>query len=43
MKAKVLQSDPEKAKLVLSFKSVLEGGTGEAAKPQLDCETGKVS
>lgn len=42
LKAKVLQCDPDKAKLMLSFKATVEGDT-EAPKPQLDCEVGKVS
>ncbi|KAG7223841.1 hypothetical protein INR49_026524 [Caranx melampygus] len=41
LKAKVLQSDPDKAKLVLSFKNAVEGEIGETAKSQLDCEIGK--
>ncbi|XP_068581648.1 protein RRP5 homolog isoform X2 [Cebidichthys violaceus] len=41
LKAKVLQCDPDKAKMVLSFKAAVEGGTEEAAKPQFDCEVGK--
>lgn len=43
VKAKVLQSDPDNAKLVLSFKAVVEGDTQEAAVAQLDCEVGSVS
>lgn len=43
LKAKVLQCDPDKAKMVLSFKAAVEGDTVEAAKPQFDCEVGKVS
>ncbi|XP_041840076.1 protein RRP5 homolog [Melanotaenia boesemani] len=39
LKAKVLQCDPEKEKIVLSFKAVVEGDTEEAAK--VDCEVGK--
>ncbi|XP_069561077.1 protein RRP5 homolog isoform X2 [Brachyistius frenatus] len=41
LKAKVLQCDSDKAKMVLSFKAVSEGETEEAAKPALDCEVGK--
>ncbi|KAM9362984.1 protein RRP5 homolog [Symphorus nematophorus] len=41
LKAKVLQCDPDKAKMVLSFKAAVEGDTDEAAKPQFDCEVGK--
>ncbi|XP_044047425.1 protein RRP5 homolog isoform X1 [Siniperca chuatsi] len=41
LKAKVLQCDPDKAKMVLSFKAAVEGDTEEAAKPQFDCEVGK--
>lgn len=43
LKAKVLQCDPDKAKMLLSFKAAVEGDTGESAKPQVDCEVGKVS
>ncbi|XP_076584082.1 protein RRP5 homolog isoform X2 [Chaetodon auriga] len=41
LKAKVLQCDPDKEKMVLSFKAAVEGNTEEAAKPQFDCEVGK--
>ncbi|XP_030288280.1 protein RRP5 homolog isoform X1 [Sparus aurata] len=41
LKAKVLQCDPDKAKMLLSFKAAVEGDTGESAKPQVDCEVGK--
>ncbi|KAI3352853.1 hypothetical protein L3Q82_019426 [Scortum barcoo] len=41
LKAKVLQCDPDKAKMVLSFKAAVEGDTQESAKPQFDCEVGK--
>ncbi|XP_031720539.1 protein RRP5 homolog isoform X1 [Anarrhichthys ocellatus] len=41
LKAKVLKCDPDKAKMVLSFKAAVEGDTEEAATPQLDCELGK--
>ncbi|XP_018520155.1 protein RRP5 homolog isoform X2 [Lates calcarifer] len=37
LKTKVLQCDPEKAKMVLSFKVAVEG---ETAKPEFDCEVG---
>ena len=43
LKAKVLKCDPEKEKMVLSFKGAVEGGTEKAAKLQDDCEVGKVS
>lgn len=42
LKAKVLQCDPEKAKLLLSFKDVVQGEPEEDIKPQLDVEVGKV-
>lgn len=41
LKTKVLQCDPDKAKMVLSFKAAVEGDTEEAAKPHFDCEVGK--
>uniref|UniRef100_A0A1A7XIX3 Protein RRP5 homolog n=1 Tax=Iconisemion striatum TaxID=60296 RepID=A0A1A7XIX3_9TELE len=41
LKAKVLKCDPENAKMLLSFKAVVEGETEEAAAPQMDCEIGK--
>lgn len=41
LKAKVLQCDPDKAKMVLSFKAAVEGNAEEAAKPQFECEVGK--
>ncbi|XP_038146651.1 protein RRP5 homolog [Cyprinodon tularosa] len=41
LKTKVLQCEPEKEKLLLSFKAVAEGETEEATKAQLDCEVGK--
>ncbi|XP_074485164.1 protein RRP5 homolog [Sebastes fasciatus] len=41
LKARVLQCDPDKAKMVLSFKAAMEGDTEEATKPQFDCEMGK--
>ncbi|TNN71202.1 Protein RRP5 [Liparis tanakae] len=40
VKAKVIQSDPDNGKLVLSFKAAVEGDTQEAAIAQLDCEVG---
>lgn len=43
LKAKVLQCDPDKSKMLLSFKAAVEGDAGESAKPQVDCEVGKVS
>uniref|UniRef100_A0A3B5AQX1 Programmed cell death 11 n=1 Tax=Stegastes partitus TaxID=144197 RepID=A0A3B5AQX1_9TELE len=41
LKAKVLQCDPEKAKMVLSFKAALEGTIEDATNPQFDCEVGQ--
>uniref|UniRef100_A0A3Q2DAZ4 Protein RRP5 homolog n=1 Tax=Cyprinodon variegatus TaxID=28743 RepID=A0A3Q2DAZ4_CYPVA len=41
LKTKVLQCEPEKEKLLLSFKAVAEGETEEPTKAQLDCEVGK--
>uniref|UniRef100_A0A1A8CQL2 Protein RRP5 homolog n=1 Tax=Nothobranchius kadleci TaxID=1051664 RepID=A0A1A8CQL2_NOTKA len=41
LKVKVLKCDPENAKMLLSFKAVVEGETEEAAAPQVDCEIGK--
>ncbi|KAM8878573.1 protein RRP5 homolog isoform 2-T2 [Spinachia spinachia] len=41
LKAKVLQCNPDKAKLVLSFKAAGEGDTEEVANPQFDCEVGQ--
>nr|XP_040042477.1 protein RRP5 homolog isoform X1 [Gasterosteus aculeatus aculeatus]XP_040042479.1 protein RRP5 homolog isoform X1 [Gasterosteus aculeatus aculeatus] len=40
LKAKVLQCNPDKAKLVLSFKAA-EGDAEEVANPQFDCEVGQ--
>uniref|UniRef100_A0A3B5LZ77 Protein RRP5 homolog n=1 Tax=Xiphophorus couchianus TaxID=32473 RepID=A0A3B5LZ77_9TELE len=42
LKAKVLQCDPEKEKLLLSFKAAAEGETEESTEPPIDCEVGKV-
>lgn len=42
LKAKVLQCDAEKEKMVLSFKAAGAGDTEETPKPQFDCEVGKV-
>lgn len=42
VKAKVLQCDPEKGKMVLSFKAVVEKENEETEKPEFDCEVGKV-
>uniref|UniRef100_A0A665SYB3 Protein RRP5 homolog n=1 Tax=Echeneis naucrates TaxID=173247 RepID=A0A665SYB3_ECHNA len=42
LKAKVLQCDPDKEKMVLSFKAAVEGETQEASKPQFDYELGKI-
>ncbi|XP_017272432.1 protein RRP5 homolog [Kryptolebias marmoratus] len=41
LKVKVLQCDPVKGKMLLSFRAAVEGDTEEVAKPQLDCEDGK--
>ncbi|XP_037545618.1 protein RRP5 homolog [Nematolebias whitei] len=41
LKTKVLQCEPEKARMLLSFKTEVEGETEEAAKPQFECEVGK--
>ncbi|XP_074542247.1 protein RRP5 homolog isoform X2 [Halichoeres trimaculatus] len=41
VKAKVLQCDPDKAKMILSFKAAMEGDTEETARPQIDCEVGQ--
>lgn len=41
LKTKVLQCDPDKAKMVLSFKATVEGDAQESAMPQFDCEVGK--
>uniref|UniRef100_A0A7N6BYZ9 Protein RRP5 homolog n=1 Tax=Anabas testudineus TaxID=64144 RepID=A0A7N6BYZ9_ANATE len=41
LKVKVLQCDPEKAKMVLSFKAALEGETEEDAESHFECEVGK--
>ncbi|XP_029285082.1 protein RRP5 homolog isoform X2 [Cottoperca gobio] len=41
LKAKVLQCDPDKEKMALSFKAAMEGDTKEAGGPQFDCEVGK--
>lgn len=43
LKAKVLQCDPDKSKMVLSFKAAVEGVTEAPPKPEFDCEVGKVS
>lgn len=43
LKAKVLQCNPEKAKMVLSFKAAVEGQTEKVPNLQFDCEVGKVS
>lgn len=42
LKAKVLQCDPDKAKMILSFKAAVEGDTEETARPQFDCDVGQV-
>ncbi|XP_040003345.1 protein RRP5 homolog isoform X2 [Xiphias gladius] len=41
LKAKVLQCNPEKAKMVLSFKAAVEGQTEKVPNLQFDCEVGK--
>ncbi|KAM7418676.1 hypothetical protein PAMA_016009 [Pampus argenteus] len=41
LKAKVLQCNPEKEKMVLSFKAAVTGDTEETPTPQFDCEVGK--
>uniref|UniRef100_A0A7N8YQG1 Protein RRP5 homolog n=1 Tax=Mastacembelus armatus TaxID=205130 RepID=A0A7N8YQG1_9TELE len=41
LKTKVLQCDPKKAKMVLSFRAAIEGEKEQVAKPQFDCEIGK--
>uniref|UniRef100_A0A3B4VFG8 Protein RRP5 homolog n=1 Tax=Seriola dumerili TaxID=41447 RepID=A0A3B4VFG8_SERDU len=38
LKTKVLQCDPDKAKMVLSFKAAAKGETEEPAKPQLEAK-----
>ncbi|XP_034095029.1 protein RRP5 homolog [Gymnodraco acuticeps] len=40
LKAKVLNCDPAKEKMALSFKAAVEGDTEEAPQPQFDCEVG---
>ncbi|XP_068178536.1 protein RRP5 homolog isoform X2 [Antennarius striatus] len=42
LKAKVLKCDPDKAKMLLSFKAVVEGDTAEDVDPQVYLEVGKV-
>ncbi|TNM85943.1 hypothetical protein fugu_008214 [Takifugu bimaculatus] len=41
LKTKVLQCDREKAKLLLSFKGVMEGAAEQTAAPKLDCKVGE--
>ncbi|KAM3622776.1 uncharacterized protein V6R79_002928 [Siganus canaliculatus] len=41
-KVKVIQCDPDKAKMALSFKAVIEGVTEETPKPQFAFEQGKL-
>ncbi|KAM3865426.1 protein RRP5 homolog [Diretmus argenteus] len=41
VKAKVLQCDPEKERILLSFKAVTEGDTEEPPQPHFDFEVGK--
>lgn len=43
LKAKVLQCDPDKSKMLLSFKAAMEGESEAAAAAQSDCEVGTVS
>ncbi|KAG8015141.1 Protein RRP5-like protein [Nibea albiflora] len=42
LKAKVLQCDTDKSKMVLSFKAAVEGVTEAPPKPEFDCEVGKM-
>ncbi|CAJ1052669.1 protein RRP5 homolog isoform X2 [Xyrichtys novacula] len=41
VKTKVLQCNPDMAKMILSFKAAVEGETEGADKPQFDCEVGQ--
>uniref|UniRef100_A0A3B3XK79 S1 motif domain-containing protein n=1 Tax=Poecilia mexicana TaxID=48701 RepID=A0A3B3XK79_9TELE len=41
LKAKVLQCEPQKEKLLLSFKAAAEGEMEESTEPPIDCEVGK--
>ncbi|KAM4603795.1 protein RRP5 homolog isoform 1-T2 [Polymixia lowei] len=41
LKAKVLQCDPEKERMMLSFKAVMAGDPEAPPKPQVDVEVGK--
>lgn len=43
LKTKVLKCDPEKMKMMLSFKAAVEGVTEANVKPPVECEVGKVS
>lgn len=42
LKAAVLQCDPERSKMILSFKAAVEGGAAEATEAHVDCDVGKV-
>ncbi|XP_024914034.1 protein RRP5 homolog isoform X1 [Cynoglossus semilaevis] len=41
LKTKVLKCDPEKMKMMLSFKAAVEGVTEANVKPPVECEVGK--
>uniref|UniRef100_H2MCJ8 Programmed cell death 11 n=1 Tax=Oryzias latipes TaxID=8090 RepID=H2MCJ8_ORYLA len=41
LKAAVLQCDPERSKMILSFKAAVEGGAAEATEAHVDCDVGK--
>ncbi|XP_029990417.1 protein RRP5 homolog isoform X2 [Sphaeramia orbicularis] len=41
LKVKVLQCDPEREKLLLSFKAALEGDSEKPPRPQSECEVGE--
>lgn len=42
LKAKVLQCDSKKAKMLLSFRGAMEGAAEEASAPDFDCKVGQV-
>lgn len=42
LKAKVLQCDPEKEKLLMSFKTSVEGDAENPPESDFECEVGKV-
>lgn len=42
LRARVLQCDPEKEKMLLSFKPAAEGDTEEMEKAQFGCEVGTI-